>query len=83
MGKLTHIQEYKLQQYKDNGFNWIARDKNGLLCMYVKEPILTKEGIWNNTGTYSDYEVIEGSIFTFIDGTEELPTLISDLLNWE
>lgn len=83
MRKLTEVQKERLVDYKKHGFKYIARDINGHLYMYKYEPIKNKFGLWSNTGTWDDYERIDGSIFEFIDGTEELPSLITDLLDRE
>lgn len=63
----------------DKKWKWIARDENGLLCIYTHRPIkysenyLRSEGSWNNFGLYEN-------LFQSIQWTDDEPVEIAKVI---
>ena len=58
---------------------WIARDKDGTLCLYWGEnPPTKKDMIWDYN---SDYEEIDGSLFPEVQWSDEEPTKVKLLID--
>ena len=70
-------------------FKWIARDQNGLLCVYDKkphkeeDPTRTNPGYWfcDDDGFDVEPMVVFDSLFQYIKWEDEEPTLIKDALD--
>ena len=70
-------EEYELlKDYRDIGFNWLARDKNGKLFVYQEIPRRYRK-IWNFGGVVVN---IREEHFTSIKWEDEKPTKIDDLI---
>lgn len=59
-------------------YKWLARDKTGYLCAYVKKPI-KDSGIWDSN---SQYKLIEESddIYSFIKWEDETPWSVKEAI---
>src|SRR5574344_929601 len=69
-------EEYELfKNYRDIGFNWLARDKNLNLFTYREMPRRSST-IWNVGGAVR----IRAEHFTFVKWEDEEPTKINDLI---
>lgn len=70
----------------DDKYKWLARDENGQLCAFVKEPKKNKthplSGLWNNVGS-SDFARIKETDerFSFIRWQDEYGVRVSDIGN--
>ena len=59
-------------------YNWIARDGNGVVCLYPDKPHKSKT-IWDSDGTLFPFH----HLFQFIKWEDDEPYLIEDLLGEE
>ena len=62
-----------LKEYREQGYKWIARDKDGRLYVYLETPIKSS-AVWNGM------RIIREEHFTFIKWEDEKPTKIDDLI---
>ena len=53
---------------------WVARDKNGLLFLYVNQKPLKEEIIWYNDDGY--YIELDGSLLPEVKLSDEEPTKV-------
>ena len=61
----------------DKKFEWIAKDKDGEVCIYINKP--KKEDVsWNNFSLYKPLDIIKDSLFTEIKWEDEEPIRIDD-----
>ena len=61
----------------DKKFEWIAKDKDGEVCIYINKP--KKEDVsWNNFSLYKPLDIIKDSLFTEIKWEDEEPVCIDD-----
>ena len=61
----------------DKKFKWIAKDKDGGVCIYINKP--KKEDVsWNNFSFYKPLDIIKDSLFTEIKWEDEEPVYIDD-----
>ena len=61
----------------DKKFKWIAKDKDGEVCIYINKP--KKEDVsWNNFSFYKPLDIIKDSLFTEIKWEDEEPVYIDD-----
>ena len=61
----------------DKKFEWIAKDKDGEVCIYINKP--KKEDVsWDNFSFYKPLDIIKDSLFTEIKWEDEEPIYIDD-----
>ena len=66
----------------DKKFEWIAKDKDGEVCIYINKP--KKEDVsWDNFSFYKPLDIIKDSLFTEIKWEDEEPVYIDDYVNRE
>lgn len=54
---------------------WVARDKDGTLCLYVgKEPPKKEKSVWD--AEYDDFIELDGSIFPEVQWSDTEPTRV-------
>ena len=64
----------------DKKFEWIAKDKDGEVCIYINKP--KKEDVsWVNFGSYKPLDIIKNSLFTEIKWEDEEPIYIDDYVD--
>ena len=64
----------------DKKFEWIAKDKDGEVCIYINKP--KKEDVsWDNFSFYKPLDIIKDSLFTEIKWEDEEPVYIDDYVN--
>ena len=64
----------------DKKFEWIAKDKDGEVCIYINKP--KKEDVsWVNFGSYKPLDIIKNSLFTEIKWEDEEPVYIDDYVD--
>lgn len=78
---LTKYEYFKLKERYKNGYRWIARNKDGELCVYKSEPI--KLNFSWRVVSMIDGDTAFGYdfLFPYIKWEDEKPTLIADLIN--
>ena len=60
-------------------FKWIAKDENGIVCIYNTKP--RKEGaVWVGDTYASFYSTLKAELFDFLNWSDEEPTNIQELL---
>lgn len=66
----------------DKKFEWIAKDKDGEVCIYINKP--KKEDVsWDNFSFYKPLDIIKDSLFTEIKWEDEEPVYIDDYVDRE
>ena len=61
----------------DKKYKWIAKDKDGEVCIYINKP--KKEDVsWDNFSFYKPLDIIKDSLFTEIKWEDEEPIYIDD-----
>ena len=61
----------------DKEYKWIAKDKDGEVCIYINKP--KKEDVsWDNFSFYKPLDIIKDSLFTEIKWEDEEPVYIDD-----
>ena len=61
----------------DKKFEWIAKDKDGEVCIYINKP--KKEDVsWDNFSLYKQLDIIKDSLFDEILWEDEEPVYIDD-----
>ena len=61
----------------DKKYKWIAKDKDGEVCIYINKP--KKEDVsWDNFSLYKPLDIIKDSLFTEIKWEDEEPIYIDD-----
>ena len=61
----------------DKKFEWIAKDKDGEVCIYINKP--KKEDVsWDNFSLYKPLDIIKDSLFDEILWEDEEPIYIDD-----
>ena len=61
----------------DKKFEWIAKDKDGEVCIYINKP--KKEDVsWDNFSFYKPLDIIKDSLFDEILWEDEEPIYIDD-----
>ena len=61
----------------DKKFEWIAKDKDGEVCIYINKP--KKEDVsWDNFSLYKPLDIIKDSLFDEILWEDEEPVYIDD-----
>ena len=69
-------------KYIDKKFEWIAKDKDGEVCIYINKP--KKEDVsWDNFSFYKPLDIIKDSLFTEIKWEDEEPIYIDDYVDRE
>ena len=64
----------------DKKFEWIAKDKDGEVCIYINKP--KKEDVsWDNFSLYKPLNIFKNSLFTEIKWEDEEPVYIDDYVN--
>ena len=64
----------------DKKYKWIAKDKDGEVCIYINKP--KKEDVsWDNFSFYKPLDIIKDSLFTEIKWEDEEPIYIDDYVN--
>ena len=64
----------------DKKFEWIAKDKDGEVCIYINKP--KKEDVsWDNFSLYKPLDIIKYSLFDEILWEDEEPIYIDDYVN--
>ena len=64
-------------KYIDKKFEWIAKDKDGEVCIYINKP--KKEDVsWDNFSLYKALNIIKDSLFDEILWEDEEPIYIDD-----
>ena len=71
-------EEYEFLQTIKEDYNWIARDSNGNLCAYEYRPY-KKGDFWNRSCAFCTLNSCN-HMFSFIQWTDNVPTLISDII---
>lgn len=61
----------------DKKYKWIAKDKDGLICIFVSKPIKTGK-IWSDGESYASLGAIKNSLFNSIQWEDEEPIYIDD-----
>lgn len=78
---ITREEYGRLNIYRAQGYEWIARDKNGDIHLYGKEP---EKGVYDwknidlNSNCYYDYDGYR--LYQYIKWEDEKPTKIDDLI---
>lgn len=58
---------------------WVARDKDGTLCLYISEEPPTKQkAVWN--ADYDDFIELDGSLFPEVKWSDAEPTRVKIVL---
>ena len=68
----------------DKKYKWIAKDKDGLICTYIKKHKKTEKlwsDGWSNGDSYASLEAIKNSLFTEIKWEDEEPVYIDDYVD--
>lgn len=61
----------------DKKYKWIAKDKDGEVCIYINKP--KKEDVsWDNFSLYKPLDIIKDSLFDEILWEDEEPVCIDD-----
>ena len=61
----------------DKKYKWIAKDKDGEVCIYINKP--KKEDVsWDNFSLYKPLDIIKDSLFDEILWEDEEPIYIDD-----
>ena len=61
----------------DKEWEWIAKDKDGEVCIYINKP--KKEDVsWDNFSLYKPLDIIKDSLFDEIKWEDEEPIYIDD-----
>ena len=64
-------------KYIDKKFEWIAKDKDGEVCIYINKP--KKEDVsWDNFSLYKPLDIIKDILFDKIKWEDEEPIKIDD-----
>ena len=64
-------------KYIDKKFEWIAKDKDGEVCIYINKP--KKEDVsWDNFSLYKPLDIIKDSLFDEILWEDDEPIYIDD-----
>ena len=67
-------------KYINKEYKWIAKDKDGEVCIYINKP--KKEDVsWVNFGSYKPLDIIKNSLFTEIKWEDEEPVYIDDYVD--
>ena len=67
-------------KYIDKKFEWIAKDKDGEVCIYINKP--KKEDVsWDNFSLYKPLDIIKDSLFDEILWEDEEPIYIDDYVD--
>lgn len=66
-----------LFKYIDKKFEWIARDRDGEVWIYISKP-KKRDISWENFGLYKPLDIIKDSLFTEIKWEDEEPIYIDD-----
>ena len=61
----------------DKKFEWIARDRDGEVWIYISKP-KKRDISWENFGLYKPLDIIKDSLFTEIKWEDEEPVYIDD-----
>lgn len=78
---ITQEEYAKLKQIKADGFEWIARDKNGELYVFSEKPI-RDGGMWNIVDRQTDWSMIKDEkLFPDVLWEDNFPTKIEDFMN--
>ena len=67
-------------KYIDKKFEWIAKDKDGEVWIFIDKPKKSNVS-WANFGSYKPLDVIKNSLFTEIKWEDEEPIYIDDYVN--
>jgi len=73
-------EEYEILKDLDDEWNWIARDKTGVLSCYMKKPKKYKIFLKLWTDSISPLRYIDNSKFQFIQWEDEEPYSIAELI---
>ena len=76
--KLAQEEKEKLNELLDNGYEYLARDKNEFLCAYEFKPEKMLD-FWANGG-YWVTTIDNDEYYKFITWDDEEPVLIQNLL---
>lgn len=72
-----------LNELYDEGYRWLARDKNGFLVAYDLKPFKINDEDWNFDGEHYIYLKDQPEYVTdVITWDDEEPTLIEDCMGW-
>ena len=59
---------------------WVARDKDGTLCLYISEEPPTKQkAVWD--ATYDDFIELDGSLFQEVQWSDAEPTKVKIVID--
>ena len=59
---------------------WVARDKDGTLCLYIREEPPTKQkAVWD--AAYDDFIELDGSLFPEVQWSDEEPTKVKIVID--
>ena len=59
---------------------WVARDKDGTLCLYIgEEPPKKEKSVWD--AEYEDFIELDGSLFKEVQWSDEEPTKVKLLID--
>ena len=67
-------------KYIDKKFEWIARDRDGEVWIYISKP-KKRDISWENFGLYKPLDIIKNSLFTEIKWEDNEPIYIDDYVN--
>ena len=75
--KLSKFEYEYLKVAKKEGFNFIARDNDGCVCLYINIPTLKREFSWGYNG---EFMIVFEELFKFVKWEDEEPWNIDNIL---
>lgn len=66
----------------DKRFNWMAKDKNGDVCLFFKKPKKMQD-FWHNEDGFAYIDVFKDNIFSSISYDDDEPVYIFDYVDKE
>lgn len=76
--KLSKFEYEYLKVAKKEGFNFIARDNDGCVCLYINIPTLKREFSWGYNG---EFMIVFEELFKFVKWEDEEPWEIDEILS--
>lgn len=75
--KLSKFEYEYLKVAKKEGFNFIARDNDGCVCLYINIPTLKGTTFWGYNG---EFMIVFEELFKFVKWEDEEPWNIDNIL---
>lgn len=76
--KLSKFEYEYLKVAKKEGFNFIARDNDGCVCLYINIPTLKGTTFWGYNGKFM---IVFEELFKFVKWADEEPCNIDEILS--